>query len=121
MLLQQALDTLGCEINVVCTQPRKISAISLCTRVSQEMCDGTKGGFVGYQVRLDSNTCSSTRLTFCTTGILLRRLQSDPLLLGVTHVVVDEIHERTIESDFLLYLLRSLVMQRQDLRYFLRF
>ncbi len=81
------------------------------------MCDGAKGGFVGYQVRLDSNTCSTTRLVFCTTGILLRRLESDPMLIGVTHVVVDEVHERTIESDFLLYLLRALLCKRDDLRY----
>ena len=49
---------------------------------------------VGYQVRLEKKRSRSTRLLFCTTGILLRRLSRDTLLTGVSHVVVDEIHER---------------------------
>ena len=57
---------------------------------------------VGYAVRGDHKTSSDTCITFCTTGVLLRRLQSDTELEGVTHVVVDEVHERTVESDLLL-------------------
>jgi ATP-dependent RNA helicase DHX29 len=105
--------------NIVCTQPRRISAVSLASRVGDEMSDpanfGT-GALVGYQVRMESRVSQSTRLTFCTTGILLRRLESDPQLANVTHVVVDEVHERTVESDFLVYLLRRLVTRRPDLR-----
>jgi ATP-dependent RNA helicase DHX57 len=49
---------------------------------------------IAYQVRTESTVSRSTRLTFCTTGILLRRLAGDPELSGVTHVIVDEVHER---------------------------
>jgi hypothetical protein len=60
------------------------------------------GNTVGYSIRLESQVSKDTRLLFCTTGILLRRLQSDPDLTGVSHVVVDEVHERDVLSDFLL-------------------
>jgi len=62
---------------------------------------------VGYSVRLDTCRSKRTRLLFCTTGILLRRLLSDPNLIDVTHVIVDEVHERSLESDLLLLLLRQ--------------
>lgn len=68
---------------------------------------------VGYHVRLDAAATHSTRLLFCTTGILLRRLAGDPLLSSTTHVVVDEVHERTLQGDFLLALLRTLVPKRR--------
>ena len=53
------------------------------------------GHLVGYQIRLESKTSHWTRLLFCTTGILLRRLESDPELKDVTHVIIDEVHERS--------------------------
>ena len=71
------------------------------------------GDTVGYAVRGESRTCGATRLLFCTTGILLRRLESDPTLVGVTHVLVDEVHERTLESDFLLLALKKLLRKRR--------
>jgi len=54
---------------------------------------------VGYHVRLDAASTRDTRLLFCTTGILLRRLAGDPALLGVSHVLVDEVHERTLQGE----------------------
>lgn len=60
-----------------------------------ERCENI-GGTVGYQIRLESRTGPSTRLTFCTTGILLRRLTSDDTLAGVSHVIVDEV--RAVEK-----------------------
>jgi hypothetical protein len=65
--------------------------------VSQERCEAV-GGLVGYSIRLEAKTSSRTRLLFCTTGILLKRLESDPLLTDVTHIIVDEVHERSEES-----------------------
>lgn len=53
---------------------------------------------------------------FCTTGILLRRLESDPRLESVTHILVDEVHERSEESDFLLLILKDLLATRKDLK-----
>jgi ATP-dependent RNA helicase DHX57 len=98
----------GGRCNIICTQPRRISAIGLATRVSQERHESV-GCTIGYSVRLDSKQSKNTRLLFCTTGVMLRRLLADPELKTVTHVVLDEVHERTIESDLLLFLLRELI------------
>ncbi|CAI5990013.1 unnamed protein product [Closterium sp. NIES-65] len=111
--------------NIVCTQPRRIAAISVAERVAAERCEppvgsGSRGGgpagVVGYHVRLDAVKTWYTRILFCTTGILLRRLVGDPLLSDVTHVVVDEVHERSIQGDFLLVILRDLLARRQQMR-----
>lgn len=72
---------------IVCTEPRRISAISLASRVTDEMCSSSLG-LVGYQVRGEKTVTRNTRLCYMTTGILLRRLQGDDLLAGITHVVV---------------------------------
>ncbi|XP_028163591.1 putative ATP-dependent RNA helicase DHX57 [Ostrinia furnacalis] len=101
-------------VEIVCTQPRRISAIGVAERVADERVEKT-GQIVGYQIRLESKVSSKTRLTFCTTGILLRRLEYDPQLKSVTHILVDEVHERSEESDFLLLILRDLVKVRKDL------
>ncbi|CAH2090225.1 unnamed protein product [Euphydryas editha] len=101
-------------VEIVCTQPRRISAIGVADRVSEERVEKT-GQVVGYQIRLESKISSKTRLTFCTTGILLRRLEYDPQLKSVTHIIVDEVHERSEESDFLLLILRDLIKVRKDL------
>ncbi|KAM3367500.1 hypothetical protein ACQJBY_016223 [Aegilops geniculata] len=92
-------------------------AISVAERVSDERCEsspGSKDSLVGYQVRLDSARNERTKLLFCTTGILLRKLSGNKDLSDVTHVVVDEVHERTILSDFLLIVLKSLVEKRSN-------
>uniref|UniRef100_A0A8C5M5E8 ATP-dependent RNA helicase DHX29 n=1 Tax=Leptobrachium leishanense TaxID=445787 RepID=A0A8C5M5E8_9ANUR len=105
--------------NIVCTQPRRISAMSLATRVCDELgCDSGPGGrnsLCGYQIRMESRTGEFTRLLYCTTGILLRKLQEDSLLKNVTHVIVDEVHERTVQSDFLLIILKEILHKRSDL------
>ena len=108
---------LGLECNVIVTQPRRIAAISVAERVAFERCEPSPGSgpdsVVGYQVRNDAATGRSTRLLFCTMGILLRRLQGDPLLSSVTAVVLDEVHERSLEVDLLLTLLRDLPARRR--------
>ncbi|XP_054656138.1 putative ATP-dependent RNA helicase DHX57 isoform X1 [Dunckerocampus dactyliophorus] len=101
--------------NIICTQPRRICAISVAQRVSQERAESL-GNSVGYQIRLESVRTSATRLLYCTTGVLLRRLEGDMDLQGVTHVIVDEVHERTEESDFLLLVLKDLTLNRPDLK-----
>ncbi|XP_076875887.1 ATP-dependent RNA helicase DHX29 [Brachyhypopomus gauderio] len=105
--------------NVVVTQPRRISAMSLASRVSEEMgCEdgpGAKTSLCGYQIRAESRSSEATRLLYCTTGVLLRKLQQDRLLTTFTHVIVDEVHERSVQSDFLLTILRDLVQKRSDL------
>ncbi|CAL5067816.1 unnamed protein product [Urochloa decumbens] len=108
---------LGGYCNIICTQPRRIAAISVAERVSDERCESSPGSndsLVGYQVRLDSARNERTKLLFCTTGILLRKLSGNRDLSDVTHVVVDEVHERTILSDFLLIVLKNLVEKRSN-------
>ncbi|XP_004523655.1 putative ATP-dependent RNA helicase DHX57 [Ceratitis capitata] len=102
-------------VEVVCTQPRRLSAIGVAERVADERTERV-GQTVGYQIRLENKISSTTRLTFCTTGILLRRLTADPLLSTVSHIIVDEVHERSEESDFLLMILKDLLKQRHDLK-----
>uniref|UniRef100_A0A8C2MZY4 Putative ATP-dependent RNA helicase DHX57 n=1 Tax=Cricetulus griseus TaxID=10029 RepID=A0A8C2MZY4_CRIGR len=101
--------------NIICTQPRRISAISVAERVAKERAERV-GLTVGYQIRLESVKSSATRLLYCTTGVLLRRLEGDATLQGVTHIIVDEVHERTEESDFLLLVLKDIVSQRPTLQ-----
>ncbi|CAN0877048.1 DExH-box ATP-dependent RNA helicase DExH5, mitochondrial [Linum grandiflorum] len=105
----------GAACSIICTQPRRISAISVSERVATER--GEKlGESVGYKVRLEGIKGRETHLLFCTTGILLRRLLVDRSLKGVTHVIVDEIHERGMNEDFLLIVLKDLLPRRPDLR-----
>ena len=101
----------GKPCNIVVAQPRRISAMSVAERIAAERGEDI-GGTVGYKIRLESKAKANTRLLFCTTGILLKRLEEDPDLENVTHVFVDEVHERTIESDFLLMVLRDLLKRR---------
>lgn len=102
-------------VHIICTQPRRLSAIGVAERVSDERCEKI-GNTVGYSIRLENKISAATRLTFCTTGILLRRLQSEPMLDSVSHIIVDEVHERSEESDFLLLILKELLAKRRDLR-----
>lgn len=105
----------GSHVEIICTQPRCLSAIGVAKRVAEERAEEI-GNTVGYQIRLESKMSSSTRLLFCTTGILLRRLESEPHLSSVSHIIVDEVHERSEQSDFLLMILRDLLPIRPDLK-----
>nr|XP_004303378.2 PREDICTED: ATP-dependent RNA helicase DHX36 [Fragaria vesca subsp. vesca] len=105
----------GADCNIICTQPRRISAVSVAARISSERGENL-GETVGYQIRLESKRSAQTRLLFCTTGVLLRQLVQDPQLTGVSHLLVDEIHERGMNEDFLLIILRDLLPRRPDLR-----
>ncbi|KAG8647683.1 DExH-box ATP-dependent RNA helicase DExH3 [Manihot esculenta] len=105
----------GAFCSIICTQPRRISAMAVADRVSAERGEPL-GETVGYKVRLEGMRGKNTHLLFCTSGILLRRLLSDRNLNGVTHVFVDEIHERGMNEDFLLIVLKDLLPRRQDLR-----
>ncbi|XP_074328241.1 DExH-box ATP-dependent RNA helicase DExH7, chloroplastic isoform X2 [Apium graveolens] len=98
--------------NIICTQPRRIAAISVAERVADERCESSPGSsdsLVGYQVRLDSARNERTKLLFCTTGILLRKFAGDKDMGDLTHVIVDEVHERSLLGDFLLIVLKKLI------------
>jgi ATP-dependent helicase HrpB len=101
--------------NVVVLEPRRIAARLAARRVAAEM-NQPVGETVGYQVRFEEVAGPNTRLRFVTEGILTRRLLSDPLLKGVDAVVLDEFHERHLEGDLALALLRRLQTKRPELR-----
>ncbi|KAG6693838.1 DExH-box ATP-dependent RNA helicase DExH1 isoform X3 [Carya illinoinensis] len=105
----------GADCSIMCTQPRRISAISVAARIASERGESL-GETVGYQIRLEAKRSAQTRLLFCTTGVLLRQLVQDPELTGVSHLLVDEIHERGMNEDFLLIILNDLLPRRPDLR-----
>lgn len=90
------------------TQPRRLAAIALAQRVSEEM--GVElGSVVGYQVRHKKNSAADTDIKFMTDGILLNEISSDLLLLKYSVVIIDEAHERKINSDLLVGLLSKLI------------
>ncbi|KAH8389920.1 hypothetical protein KR200_003975 [Drosophila serrata] len=99
--------------NIYVTQPRRISAISVAERVARERCENL-GEAVGYSVRFESQFPRPYgSILFCTVGVLLRKLEAG--LRGVSHIIVDEIHERDVNSDFLLVILRDMVATYPDL------
>ena len=111
----------GRPCRVYCTEPRRISATSLARRVCEELGEkkgdlGTPKSLVGYAIRLESKMAPQTRLVYATTGIVLRMLERSDGLGQITHLILDEVHERTIDSDFLLIVLRKLMAQRPSLR-----
>ncbi|KAK8730414.1 hypothetical protein OTU49_007995 [Cherax quadricarinatus] len=104
----------GAYCNIVITQPRRISAVSVADRVACERGEDT-GNSVGYSVRFESVLPRPYGgILFCTVGVLLRKLEAG--LRGVSHVIVDEIHERDINTDFILIVLRDMVRAFPDLR-----
>ncbi len=117
MLEDALLHGRGDTVNILCTQPRRVAATSVAERVAEEMCERSVGQMVGYQIRMEAKRSSHTKLLFCTTGIVLRRLQDDSTLKGVSHVIVDEVHERQQQTDVLLIALRRLLnTARPDLK-----
>ena len=101
---------------VLVAEPRRLAARMAARRVAQEMGERL-GEAVGYQVRFEEAAGPRTRLRFLTEGILTRRLISDPKLNGVDAVVLDEFHERHLETDLALSLLTRLQRtSRPDLR-----
>uniref|UniRef100_K7MCW6 RNA helicase n=1 Tax=Glycine max TaxID=3847 RepID=K7MCW6_SOYBN len=105
----------GAFCSIICTQPRRISVMAVAERVSAERGEPL-GETVGFEVRLEGMKGKNTHLLFCTSGILLRRLLSDRNPNGITHVFVDEIHERGMNEDFLLIVLKDLLPRCRDLR-----
>ncbi len=100
---------------VIVLEPRRIAARMSARRVAAELGE-TLGEIVGYQVRFEDKTSSRTRLRFVTEGILTRRLVTDQTLNGIDAVILDEFHERHLDSDLALALLKRLQRMRPALR-----
>ena len=100
---------------VAITQPRRVAALSLARRVAEEMrSEGT--AFVGHKVRFDNRTTRDTRVVFATDGAILAELGSDPFLSRYDAIVVDEAHERNLNVDFLIGVLRRIRERRPEFR-----
>ena len=97
---------------IVVAQPRRLAARMAAARVASELGE-EPGGVVGYEVRFDRRVGPGTRLVFVTLGVLARRLREDRTLRGVSVVVLDEFHERQLDGDLCLALLRD---AREDLK-----
>ncbi len=98
-----------------CTQPRRLAARSVAERIAEEL--GSKlGELVGYQVRFHDQVHQQSLLKVMTDGILLAEVQNDPFLNQYDTIIIDEAHERSINIDFLLGILKKLLPKRPDLK-----
>lgn len=104
-----------CGGRVVVLEPRRVAARAAARRIAEER-GWTVGDQVGWHIRFEARYRASTPLVIATEGVLLRWLQRDPLLEGVSAVVLDEVHERSLHTDLALALLREVQAARPELR-----
>ncbi len=98
-----------------CTQPRRVAAMSVAKRVAEEQ-DCELGSRVGYAIRFEDVTSDQTVIKYMTDGILLRESINDPDLEKYSVVIMDEAHERSLNTDVLFGILRAVVQRRSDFR-----
>ncbi|MEN6620041.1 MAG: ATP-dependent RNA helicase HrpA [Smithella sp.] len=97
------------------TQPRRIAATSIAARIAAEI-DEPCGKSIAYKIRFEEKTSAEPLIKVMTDGILLAETVSDPLLLAYDTIIVDEAHERSLNIDFILGFLRTLLVKRKDLK-----
>ncbi|MDO8208145.1 MAG: ATP-dependent RNA helicase HrpA [Gallionella sp.] len=97
------------------TQPRRVAARSVATRIAAEL-KSELGGLVGYKIRFHDKVAADTVIKLMTDGILLAEIHSDPLLRRYDTIIIDEAHERSLNIDFLLGYLKQLLPRRPDLK-----
>jgi ATP-dependent helicase HrpA len=100
---------------VAVTQPRRIAAITVGNRIAEELGEPI-GQTVGYKIRFSDTSQAQTRIKIMTDGILLAEAHNDPLLYQYDTVIVDEAHERSLNIDFILGILKTLLARRRDLK-----
>ena len=100
---------------IACTQPRRLAAVTVAERVAEEL-KSPVGGIIGYQHRFGRKVSDLTRVKFMTDGVLLAETRSDPLLRAYDTIIVDEAHERSLNVDFLLGILKRILEKRRDLK-----
>ncbi|BGP38509.1 Putative ATP-dependent RNA helicase ucp12 [Rhodotorula kratochvilovae] len=115
----------GATTSIVVTQPRRVSAIGVASRIAAERCEDLSpsshplpANLVGYAIRGERRAGPGTRALFCTTGVVLARLGrgGDPDLQGISHIFIDEVHERSVDSDFLLLELRDILRRNPNIK-----
>lgn len=115
--LEQSQERLPAKHQSICiTQPRRVAAIQLAQRVSQDLgCE--LGVTVGYAIRFkDASDPEHTMIKYVTEGLLIREMMIDPFLQQYSVIIVDEVHERNSNTDLLLGLLKCITVKRQDLK-----
>ncbi len=98
-----------------CTQPRRIAAITVARRIAEELNESV-GQSVGYKIRFDDKTSDHAYIKMMTDGILLAETQTDRFLNKYDTIIIDEAHERSLNIDFTLGLLKDLVKKRKNLK-----
>ena len=97
------------------TQPRRIATLSVCEYISNQL-NTQVGDFAGYKMRFEDKTSLSTRIKIMTDGILLQEIKADPHLSKYSVIMIDEAHERSLNIDFILGLLKKILQNRKDLK-----
>jgi len=105
----------GIDAKIGCTQPRRIAASAIARRVAQEL-GQELGGSVGYKIRFKDRTHKNAFIKIMTDGIMLAEAQGDPYLTEYDTIIVDEAHERSLNIDFVLGLLTTLLKKRSELK-----
>jgi len=98
-----------------CTQPRRIAATSVASRISEELGEEL-GRSVGYKIRFDERTSPGATIKIMTDGVLLMEAHRDPMLRAYDTLIIDEAHERSLNIDFILGILKTILVRRRDLR-----
>ncbi|RWS08967.1 putative ATP-dependent RNA helicase DHX30-like isoform X5 [Dinothrombium tinctorium] len=108
----------GAECSMVITQPRRLPTVAVSEQVAYQFGEKDVGKTVGYQIRFQkvAPQYDNGAILFCTGGMLLRKLANNPNLSGVTHVFIDEVHERDVIVDFLLVLLKRLIRTNENIK-----
>jgi len=104
---------------VLCTQPKRLACRNVSKRVAEEMdvpFGGAYGTIVGFRMRMARNIASNTRLVFATDGIILKEASSDPSFSRYSAIIVDEAHERGVDVDVLMGMLKNVLTKRSDLK-----
>ncbi len=102
-------------MKIGCTQPRRVAAMSVATRVAEEM--GVRlGNEVGYSIRFEDKSCEKTVIKYMTDGMLLREFLTDPELSTYSALIIDEAHERTLHTDILFGLVKDIARYRPELK-----
>eukprot|EP00931_Biecheleriopsis_adriatica_P101204 TRINITY_DN76395_c0_g1_i1.p1 TRINITY_DN76395_c0_g1~~TRINITY_DN76395_c0_g1_i1.p1 ORF type:complete len:1201 (-),score=238.59 TRINITY_DN76395_c0_g1_i1:26-3148(-) len=109
------------QVRIIVTQPRRIAAITVAKRVAEELGEKVGEGVVGYKIRGTTVAGPNCKILFCTTGVVLRRLANEGSKWmfspkTVTHLLVDEVHERGVDTDFMLTFLKEVQAKRPNLR-----
>ena len=100
---------------ICCTQPRRVAAMAVAQRVADEM-DVELGEEVGFTIRFEDKTSQNTYLKYMTDGMLLREAMMDPLFSKYGVIILDEAHERTLNTDILFGLIKQTLEERKDLK-----